>query len=291
MLAMRLSFAWFGTRKTLSSAQKSQAAESFGAEGDVISAGKKLIDTRDPVFRAVTSIRTRTGSYFKGISLPYPEPGIRLIRQGDLDEINLHMGEFKDELAEAVRDLDGRFDELKSAARQRLGDLFNEADYPASLLGLFDMAWDFPSVEPPDYLQRLNPQVYQQECQRVQTRFDEAVRLAETAFTEELAKLVDHLAERITGEDDGRPKVFRDSAVENLQGFFERFRSLNIQSNAELDDLVDRAQRVVAGVEPQQLRDSGDLRQQLATQLSSVQSSLDQMLVDRPRRNIIRRPR
>jgi multidrug resistance efflux pump len=201
------------------------------------------------------------------------------------------MGEFKDELAEAVRDLDGRFDELKSAARQRLGDLFNEADYPISLLGLFDMVWDFPSVEPPDYLQRLNPQVYQQECQRAQTRFDEAVRLAETAFTEELAKLVDHLAERITGEDDGRPKVFRDSAIENLQGFFERFRSLNIQSNVELDDLVDRAQRVVAGVEPQQLRDSGDLRQQLATQLSSVQSSLDQMLVDRPRRNIIRRPR
>mgnify|MGYP002528262578 CR=1 FL=1 len=291
MLAMRLSFTWFGTRKTLSPAQKSQAAESFGAEGDVISAGKKLIDTRDPLFRAVTSVRSQAGSYFKGISLPYPEPGIRLIRQGDLDEINLHMGEFKDELVEAVRNLDGRFDELKSTARQRLGDLFNEADYPVSLLGLFDMAWDFPSVEPPDYLQRLNPQVYQQECQRVQTRFDEAVRLAETAFTEELAKLVDHLAERITGEDDGRPKVFRDSAVENLQGFFERFRSLNIQSNVELDDLVDRAQRVVAGVEPQQLRDSGDLRQQLATQLSSVQSSLDQMLVDRPRRNIIRRPR
>ena len=51
-------------------------------------------------------------------------------------------------------------------------------------------------------------------------RFDEAVRLTEAAFTEELAKLVDHLAEKISGTDDGKPKVFRDSAVENMQQFF-----------------------------------------------------------------------
>jgi hypothetical protein len=289
--AVRLSFTWFGTRKTLSPAQKSQAAESFGAEGDVISAGKKLIDTRDPLFRAVTSVRSQAGSYFKGISLPYPEPGIRLIRQGDLDEINLHMGEFKDELVEAVRNLDGRFDELKSSARQRLGDLFNQADYPASLLGLFDMAWDFPSVEPPDYLQRLNPQVYQQECQRVQARFDEAVRLAEAAFMEELAKLVEHLAERLSGQVDGKPKVFRDSVTENLTEFFQRFQNLNVGSNEELDSLVERAQQIVRGVQPQQLRDSGALRQQVATELAGVQSVLDGLLVDRPRRNILRRPR
>jgi len=50
-------------------------------------------------------------------------------------------------------------------------------------------------VEPPDYLQQLNPELYQQECQRVQQRFDEAVRLAEEAFTAELAKLVSHLTE------------------------------------------------------------------------------------------------
>ena len=46
------------------------------------------------------------------------------------------------------------------------------------------MAWHFPSVEPPDYLQRLNPEVYQRECQRVQARFDEAVQLAEAAIKE-----------------------------------------------------------------------------------------------------------
>jgi hypothetical protein len=207
MAAMRLSFTWFGTRKTLSTEQKAQAAESFGAEGEFLSAGKKLIDTRDPAFRAVTAVRSQATAYFKGVSLPYPEPGIRLIRQPDIEQIDRRMQEFRQELESAVDRLDNRFDQLKVAARNRLGDLYNEADYPVSLSGLFEVAWDFPSVEPPEYLQRLKPELYAQECQRVQAKFDEAIRLAEAAFTDELAKLVDHLSERLTGQDDGKPKV------------------------------------------------------------------------------------
>ena len=125
----------------------------------------------------------------------------------------------------------------------------------------------------------------------MQARFDEAVQLAEAAFTEELAKLVEHLSERLSGQIDGKPKVFRDSMITNLTEFFERFGKLNIRSNEQLDELVERAQQVVRGVEPQQLRDNQSLRQEVATQLSGVQSALDGLLVDRPRRRIIRSPK
>jgi len=74
-----------------------------------------------------------------------------------------------------------------------------------------------------------------QESQRVQDRFGEAVRLAEQAFTTELAKLVSHLSERLSGQADGKVKIFRDSAVENLTEFFQRFRQLNVRSNEQLD--------------------------------------------------------
>ena len=115
--------------------------------------------------------------------------------------------------------------------------------------------------------------------------------MAEQAFVEELAKLVSHLTERLAGQDDGRPKIFRDSAVGNLHEFFDRFRSLNVRSNEQLDTLVTQCQQVVRGVQPQELRDNGGLRQQVATQLSGVQSVLDGLLVDRPRRRIIRSPK
>jgi hypothetical protein len=41
-------------------------------------------------------------------------------------------------------------------------------------------------------------------------------------------------------------------------------------------------------VEAQALRDNSTLRQHVATQFSQVQSVIDGMLVDRPRRRIIR---
>ena len=186
------------------------------------------------------------------------------------------MADSKAELDDAVPNLDRHFGELKQAAAERLGQLFNPADYPESLVGLFDVAWDFPSFEPPDYLRQLCPAVYEQERARVAARFDEAVQLAEQAFLEEFARLVAHLCERIAGTgEDGQPRVFRDSAVDNLSEFFGRFRELNVRRSEQLDELVERARRAVRGVAAQDLRDSEALRQRVASQLAQVQSSLD----------------
>ena len=204
--AVRIAFTWLGTRKTLSTEQKAQAAETFGAEGEFLSAGKKLLDTKHPAFKAVTGVRSRIVSLWKGMSLPYPEPGIRLIRQDRIDTFTEQLTNLKVELDESVWRLDEHYAELKSAAR-------------------------------------------------------------------------------------GKPKVFRDSAIENLTAFFERFRELNIRSNEQLDDLVGQCQQVVSGVEPQTLRDNQVLRTSVASELSQVQNVLDDLLVDRPRRNILRRPR
>ena len=288
MAPVRVAFTWFGTRKSLSAEQKAQAAESFGAEGQFLTAGKKLIDTAHPAFKTVTAVRGRVISYWKSISLPFPEPGLRLIRQHDISGFDVQMTTLRAELDEAVANLDEHYAELRSAARDRLGSLFDASDYPITLQGLFGIAWEYPSVEVPNYLQRLSPQLYEQECRRVACRFDEAVLLAEDAFLGELNRLVSHLTERISGNDDGKPKVFRDSAVENLREFFTRFQQLNIRSNAELDGLVEQARRILNGVEPQQLRDNAARRQQIASQLAGVQASVDGMLVDRPRRSIIR---
>lgn len=291
MAAVRLSFTWFGTRKTLTAAQKSQAAETFGAEGQFLSAGKKLLDTRHPAFQAVTSIKNRLASLWRGMSLPYPEPGIRLIRQADLEFFDASAKALRDELEQAVDELDQQLAELKAAARERLGRLFNETDYPASLQGLFAAEWDFPSVEPPAYLRELNPELFRQEQARVAARFEEAVRLAEEAFLAEFGQLVGHLTERLSGHDDGQPKIFRDSVVENLQLFFERFQRLNVRNNEELDELVAEAQRVVHGIAPQRLREDGGLRQTVGQQLATVQAALDGLLVERPRRRILRSPK
>lgn len=288
MAALRLSFHWLGTRKSLSRQQRSEAAQQFGAAGEFFSAGKKLLNTSDPRFRDVSAVRQRAMSYAQGMSLPYPEAGIRLIRRDDLDQIQAQLQDFQTELTDAVGGLEAAYAELRSAARDQLGRLYSAGDYPASLAGEFAMSWEFPSVEPPEYLRRLSPELYRHECDRVSARFDEAVRMAEEMFCDELTQLVGHLSERLSGQSDGRPKIFRDSAVENLTTFLERFRRLNVRSSAELEQLVDQAAATITGVAPQQLRDGAALRRQVAGELSRVQAALDGLMVDRPRRHLMR---
>ncbi len=212
---------------------------------------------------------------------------MRLIKQDDVESFSRQMTAYRDELIAAVAELDDHFDALKSAARDRLGSLYDAADYPSTLRGLFEVTWDFPSVEPPEYLLRLNPTLYEQEKDRIAARFDEAVKLAEEAFVAEFSQLVSHLVERLSGAD-GQKKVFRDTAVTNLTEFFDRFKSLNVRSNAELDRLVETAQKSLKGVDPEAVRSSDSLRKLLGTELSAVQSVLDGMLVDQPRRRILR---
>ena len=110
--------------------------------------------------------------------------------------------------------------------------------------------------------------------------------MAEEAFTSEFSELITHLTERLSGSDDGKPKIFRDSAVDNLREFFGRFRHLNVGSNDELEQLVNDAQGLLRGVQPRKLRANENLRSQLAEQLTQVASALDTMLIERPRRQI-----
>ena len=106
---------------------------------------------------------------------------------------------FRDELTTAEADLDAVYDDIQTEARRRLGRLYN----PAEIRHLFRVDWDFPSVEPPNYLMHMGPAVYEAERQRVAARFDEAVRLAEQAFATEFARLLSHLTARLADGEDG----------------------------------------------------------------------------------------
>src|SRR5207244_1154042 len=109
---------------------------------------KKLIDTRHVAYRAVTAVRGKIEAFWKSQSLPFPEPGVRLIPQDQVEAFARQVDDYRVELDDAVAELDRHFGELKRLARERLGSLYDPADYPETLRGLFAVSYDFPSVEP-----------------------------------------------------------------------------------------------------------------------------------------------
>ena len=286
--AVRVRLRWWGVHRALTAQQKEEMGAVASADARLLTAGKKLIDSRHEAVRRLAAVRTRLGAYWRGLTLPYTEPGTRLIRQSDIEDFVHAMEGLRAELAEAETGLNDAYDEVKDDARRRLGRLFDPGDYPLDVRGLFGVEWDFPSVEPPSYLMRIAPEVYEEERRRVASRFEEAVHLAEQAFASEFTRLLSHLTERL-GENEGGPrKVFRDSAITNLSEFFEKFKQLNVRSNPELDALVEQAQQLVHGVAPRDLRDNDGLRRRVAEEMGRVQALTEALIVEAPRRRIIR---
>lgn len=287
MGAVKLSFSWLGTRRKLSDAQTTQAASTFEASADLVSASKKLIDTSHPAYKAATAIKSQAAAYWRGMTLPYPQEGVRLIRQDDIEAFEAKMREFKDQLAAAAANLQLEYETIKTAAREKLGQLYNPADYPPTLEGMFSITWEYPSVDPPRYLMNFNPELYAQEQSRVQQRFENAVAMAEEAFAEQLSEMVSHLIERLADNPDGTQKVFRASAVENFKEFYENFRKMNVRSNPQLESLISQANNLVSGVSTQELRTDKSLRQDLSEQMTNLQTALNSVIVDAPRRRIM----
>jgi hypothetical protein len=286
--AVRVMLHWWGVHRALTVQQKKEFSAVTAADASFLTAGKKLVDTKHKAFRRLTGIRTRIKSYWRGISLPYVESGMRLIRQADIPAFIHTMEGFRDELQTAETQLNDVYEEVKNIARRRLGSLFNPADYPAAIRDLFSVEWDFPSVEPPSYLMRVAPEVFEEERRRVMARFEEAVSLAEQAFATELTRLLSHLTERLTNKETGERRRFHDSALTNLTDFLARFQQLNVRSKPELDALVEEVQRLIEGVSPQELRDSSSLRQEIAQEMSRVREQVDGLITDVPRRRLVR---
>ena len=95
MAASRVGFNWFGATKSLSDEQKATVAQSFGADREVLSAGKRLLNTKHPTYKQVNSAKSRINSYWKGETLPFPQAGIRLIRQDNIEQFNDGLSRFK----------------------------------------------------------------------------------------------------------------------------------------------------------------------------------------------------
>jgi hypothetical protein len=290
-VGVRLSFRWLGIRRRLRDDQLRRARAVFQAAEGSLSASKKLLNTRHPAWRAVVQAKRRLIGYWRAVSLPYPETATRLLRRDWIEDFELKMDALKADLIAARTRLDVMYAELLGDARNSLGELYDHDDYPPSLAGEFDVTWDYPSLEPPDYLQKLKPELYEAEAARVAARFDEALRLAEQSFAEEFACLVEGLQKSLAPAPGrgGAIREFKPGAVTKLREFFDRFRQINVHGSGELDALIAQGRAIVDGAGSAAADgEHGDVRTQVAQSLASIREQLGKLVQDRPRRRVVR---
>ena len=287
-IGTRISFRWFGVTRSLSSSQSQQAADVFDADSDSLVASKRVIARQLPEMKALNKKRNLIRRWWIDQTLPYPDRAIRLRRRKDLSNFTDRMESFKVEMDELSGALQSIRETVIHEARGRLGHLFNEADYPSSFVGSFQVSYDFPNLNPDMSLKYMSTALYSAEAKRIQQRFEQTIELTEQMFRAQFKALLDKIVERLDGEPGptGRKKQFQGTTITNLHDFFDRFKDLSVGTSDELDALVKEAKDVCSGVSIKDVKHYIVVANTVHDNMETISKKLSGLMVDKPKRKL-----
>lgn len=283
---------------------KTIAANAIGGSTQGFSASKKLYNSKLDAVKNMNGVMSEVSGYWHRQTVPYVEKGIRLLPRDKAVEFMEWIERYRViEIPGAATKLWENMELILEDAKKRLGDkLFNRADYPASLdecVGAYNVRADFLSLSPPKYLAKIAPEIYRAQLDRVKQAYNETVELAQDVFVENLQRCIAHVAERLDGvNNEGKPKVFRDSAIGNVMEQLEYFNNLGslMGSEERISELVAEAKerlQAVAGsrefradIVAKEFRSSQTLRESVAASFREIEGKLGALMVNRPKRVI-----
>lgn len=204
--------------------------------------------------------------------------GFQLSSTKAVDEIEARMRKARnDEVPALVEQLIAVYPTKIEEARIALNGQFNEKDYPTpeELRALFSVDWNWIAFSVPE---NLPPELRKMEAEKLQKQFADAGQEITLALRVGFQELIAHAVERLTPGDDGKPKTFRDTLIGNVQQFIDTFTGRNLLGDTELEALVNKAQEIIIGVAPDDLRKNADVRETTIKQFNEVKNQLDGMI-------------
>lgn len=226
-------------------------------------------------------------NYLRKISLPFPIKGCVLVPKKLIPEIQEHLKEIEWHYNSAVEDFLYWYPQTVKDAKESLGELFDECDYPTqeAVKNKFRFQWRYITIGP-SVSRVLPPSIYKEEVKKFQELMEQARSEAITALREEFVDLVTNIADKLQNHDDGRPRKLRDAAVENLKQFLDNFSSRNIFDDAQLAELVEQCRGIITSTNANAIRGNTQVREEVHLQMEKILAGIDASLEDLPRRRL-----
>jgi hypothetical protein len=255
------------------------------ADPDALRVRKRLFDS--DTYREINKVRTEARVYVADHSLP-----LILLKKGAylIPKANEKMVEEKlAELSVQFRTLVGKFadewDALVVKSKKPLGSLYNPSDYytKEEVQRRFAITWSWIRFDVPI---DLDEELFKKEQAKHEKTWQEARDVWMGLLRAQFAEVVDHLVERLTPSKDGKKKIFRDSALTNINEWTAAFDPRNIPDDVQLKVLVDQAKKLVKGADPNVLREDEHAREQVRAAFTTIKNTLTTMVIDKPSREV-----
>lgn len=205
--------------------------------------------------------------------------GFQLASLKAVAEIEEKMKKSQGELLALVDALIAVYPGKIEEARIALNSQFDEKDYPdeGRLRRMFGLDWNWISFTIPE---DLPAELREAESKKLEQKFADAGEQITEALRIGFQELIKHAAEKLQPADEnGKPRVFRDSLIGNIQDFIDTFQQRNLMGDTELEALVNKAQEILIDVDPKSLRQNANgMREATRKQFEDIKATLDTMI-------------
>jgi len=215
----------------------------------------------------------RVTEWFRKVTLPWGEDGIRIIPANRLlkirEEIKGHQADLKVEVEKVI----DTYPDILRQARERLGQLFNEEDYPSASelrekFGLEVKFYPFPSGE--DF--RVDVSAAERQVLEDQLR-DSLKATMDNGLKDLWRRLHDRVAKmaEILERDKG---TLRDDFIARTIDLCQSLKDLNLWGDAKLAAMVAEVEKKLAGVTEANISESPQVKQTLAKDVDSIMDAM-----------------
>src|SRR5262249_27921044 len=166
-----------------------------------------------------------------------------------------------------------------------LAILCDDRQYPTpeGIRQSFDVVTRYYDYNVPARLGEVNQEAFVQ----AQAQFNEECALlygeVRDALRGAFNGLVTHMVDRLGYEEDGKragkKKIFGDSMVDKMEDFLKTFEARNLTNDGDLKALVDKARKVMKGVNANDLRNLDSVRSSVSKQFEALKKEMDKNIV------------
>lgn len=277
----------FGTSRKLGDEEyKADAAKekTRASKGILQSAELKAIRQYDAITRKLVSMYTLPSQFRAGLYV-LPLKALEKVDSILIDRID-GRNALVDAFCRKYPDL--KWSDSLPADQGGLGSCYHEKDYPdvERVRESFEMKYSYTEFTAPGKLKAFSKALYDRESEKARETWKNAIEEGQALLRGAFAALVEHMRERLSGLEDGKPKKFKDTIVSNVLAYLDTFDARNIAGDAELQSLVKQMADTLQGVTPADLRKSDTVRARVAATTETIKTALDTMIVNKPGRKI-----
>lgn len=274
---------WWSPWRTIKGDPKTKMVSSIKAEKRSVGARKKIYHI-PAIFalKEIEALKERIYCYWKGITIPFPQESVRLIKNEDIAQFDEKLLLFSLELQEASEKVQNSREAIIGDAILRLGESWNPDDYPTNLSNLYRMNWDYPNVTHLQVgLEEVGEAIFERQRILFESKMEEAIQLSQDEFTNQFLELCTRFKEIL---EKKKPRIHQ-STILAFKDFFERFKKLSVGSNEELEVQISMAKDLLEdfNYEISYLRDNrgqdnigkAERRTKVKEKISEIKESLE----------------